>query len=288
LSFLITISAYPDSIGIQVNSLQGLTKKQCNTLMHAFDGIQNPKISFLWGTFNRKFKDNFDCAVVFLERFKNVPSVLQIYGDNATCRRPPRICEAEEVKPQLRTAGIRTALERRDKSTLRAFKRRVGAIRNWVELHAGAKTQKSYVYSLEDDFSEKGFKNLRIYLEPEIPTSWLVGRNPNGTKQKHYNTDGLDFIELHGLLSNLNGNPFSFSNDGVDADFSNGYRPTGNFLPVSTMFSTLREIREFEGSIFTWFWWNNQGIERKFILPSLRNFIIRSHDVSIINKELKK
>lgn len=293
LSVFISSLTHAESIGVQVNSLRGLNESQCSTLLNVFKGVRDPKISFLWSTFDRRQKNGFDCAVEFLKRYQNEESVMQIYATNSTCRRFPRYCEETEIQSWLTIRELNAALESREPELLNEIRQRARDIRRFLDQYRGPSTTISLVYALEDDFTNRAFKVFKEVFDSELPKDYILGRNPNGSRTDNHSLFDSDFIELHNLNGQFN-NEFptlsSLSNDGLDTNYPGS---TGNLKgskPLTTVLAQLRKFQRDDLSLFAWIWWNNQGIElrRDFIEPSKRKFKIDKRIIVLINRKIKK
>lgn len=281
---LAATSALGESVGLHVNSLRGLSAKQCETLLSAYEGVSVPKISFLWKTFDR---GRGDCVRAFTERFSDRPNYVFIYFSNETCRRSPRFCEAgREIGAHYRSREFSSRLERRDRKVLEQISRRGAAISKFISTIESHNSRTVIIYGLEDDWTDRAYRVFKRYADRSLPADIQTARNPNAKDALHVSTHGADFIELHPIESNFRNKACIFSNDGADINLGGRYRALNGALSVPRMSRRIGEAQRRCNHAFLW--WNNQGIENKFIRPSRRSFRIDPKDISVINSILRR
>ena len=262
LALLLLVSAIVQAepkLGVAYYALARFSSTQCDVALSVFDGVAEPSLSILWGTFGKSTV----CLKRFLVKTKDRPALLLIHAWNDTCRVMGRTCTALDLENR----NIRA-------QELGRFLRTIQATNLTVIVSTG----------LEDVSSDAVYFARVKALKTYLPKWALIERNPHG---KAWQFGGASFIESHALQRSIWGLPAIYSNDGWDINFR---LKRGQYRGKTSLPFLLSAVRRNEGGyryVFLW-WRESQGGEQFSVKPDRRRVVVRREDVSKLNRELIK
>lgn len=277
--------ARAEGYGVSYFACAAFTDRQLERALDVFEGVSDPTLTVLYGTFGNVRK----CINRFDERFGSDSSKIIIHSSNETCRRFERFCAVGEVNRHLRADEYNKKLQHRKKRVLRSIKRRGNSIARLLE-SSSLKSQILITTGLEDNFTNRAYRQvIRQLKNSDLKfqnVSWI--RNPVSATARGVSSRGADFIELHTANPSFDTRRCMYSNDGIDIDFGRRYEPLRGSKPFQQLRAIFKKFRRDCG--FVSVWWNTQGIRREgpFIAPRRRTFNIRRRDVRAVNKFIKE
>lgn len=269
---------------------QGFSKAQCTEALKVFKGIENPCLSILWKTFDRPGKAN--CAQKFLFENRAKPHTLQIHFDDSTYRRRKEFYFGA-IAPEYKTQEYNRELRNRDEYVLRLVRERAVEIMEFKRDYGFDTTELILSTGLEDDYSTAAFRAVYEEIKKNITPDVLLARNPNGTKESGIDIAGADFIELHSTKPKFresSGARCITSLDGYGLELSNhnrrGSKP--GVLSMPEVLAFIRRSRARNCRVFLWEPESQGRGQGEFMEPRRRNFRIRSENVRLINKIIRR
>lgn len=262
LLFLFSFSASAQ-VGASFLAAQGFDKKECNAALKVFEGIENPAIAILWGTFTTR---NL-CLQEFLARYAEKQKHVEIHFSN----------EAGRKQGRLRAGELKTLSKKN-------IARRTEKIASFIEKYGPVKTSWYVSLGLEDYYARKTVKRICRSFRARMPI--YVNYVRNGVVDSYLGC--AQFIELHRYDAKIpRGKPCIFNGDGHDVNFGDGRFTLEGRASIQEMSSALRGARK-RGCIVLAWWAGPQGIGRRFVEPRRRRFRIYSSHVSTVNKILRE
>lgn len=275
-----------DSMGLDVLSLESLSKRDCSALLKTMDAAKIQKIGYLWGTFTK----SKECTISFLDKNSEKEHVIRVHATNETCRRGSRRCESSEINHQYTASKYNSLLERGNKNVINNLRRRIKTIKEFFNKHSNQHSRIIISTGLEDNFTKKAFLEvLAIYREELYETNYSILRNPLKQTQYDQSLNLVDVVELHSFDSFFINNNCVFSNDGVDIDLLTSRKPIDiierplSVTEIGYVFSTyISYCRD------VFLWWNTQGVTNKFIPPKKRTISLNHEDLRKIKKLIRR
>lgn len=269
----------PSKKGVYFFALSSYSPEQCDKAISIFDGVPNPRVGILYGTFGY----DTGCLERMIESFGDRPHTVKVFLQNETCRRFGRFCEPErEVLAGFDVDTLNRLIRRRDniaKSEILFRAKQAGDVMRGL---ARAHTELVWATSLEHNFDDVAAEIHTEFVREAIGGALTI--NPVSPFAQYRGAPG-DTFELHGLDWDFDGAAkCSWSNDGIDIDFG-----SGGGLPPFLPWAEIRTAAD--GHIGrgcdVWIWWNNQGLQSRFVAPSQRSFEVSSDAISTIREYLR-
>ena len=159
--------------------------------MTVFDGVDNPALAVLWGTFGR----NKEPMRHFLNHNTHQKHMLVLYFMNGVCQRKGN-CARGEIFPNWSVAKWNHELERNKpaQALVDRISKRVDRIGSFIDKRANLKTVPVLCVCLEDNFTTRAYKTLSRMIK-QAGWDYKITRNPVGSAKTTLPRDGL---ELHG------------------------------------------------------------------------------------------
>jgi hypothetical protein len=275
LVLLITISSEevfakpPKKPFVGFSSFAAMNKKYpCSNFINISKSYSKPAMSVLLSTFGT----NTDCIKRFLSAHADKPHLLQVHLTNETCRRAKGRCTQDEIKPTWGADKYNKELERGNRELKTAIQNRVRFVeRNIIPL-TNSKTTLMLTTGLEDNFSDKAYLNVQLWIKQAGYRGYLV-RNPLADFCSR--TRGAHLCELHSVFSYWAGVPCVFNIDG------------NNLSPREQ----LEQLRKFRFCHALFFWEPvSQGREfgQPFTPPKSRSFNLPTGTVNEYKKTLNQ
>ena len=170
------------------------SKYPCSRFLNISKSYSKPAMTVLLSTFGR----NTECIKRFLNQNINKPHLLQIHLTNETCRRAKGRCTRDEIKPLWGVDKYNQELSRGNKELKKAIQNRVRFVeRNIIPL-TNSRTTLMLTTGLEDNFSEKAYLNVQLWIKQAGYRGYLV-RNP--LEDYCFGNRGSHLCELHSVFS---------------------------------------------------------------------------------------
>ena len=160
MAFLnITKTAQAQMIGQAFYAIENKTFP-CEKSLQVFEGVKNPALMFLWGTFG----DDLSCVEKFLKMNKKEKKVY-IHFSNECCRRNGT-CKKGELMKNVGVKELNSRLEKKDKDTLEKYKKRMEEILLFIDEMQKENPNTTWYIStgLEDNYTSKASKVVFDYL----------------------------------------------------------------------------------------------------------------------------
>ena len=251
--------------------------------MKCFEGIGQPAITFLWGTFGTK-KSNLK---PFFEMNKDKPHLVQVYLTNGVCIRK-RNCKRGEVCRKDTSSKWNRKLRKKNLILKLKLKARVRSVKKTLEKHGNENSRFVLVPQLEDNLTNGAAREFIKIIREVWP--YEVVRNPVGNNPyKHLS--GADALELHHINAPLGGTILYASNDGEDIHFNHR---DATLLPSINSKSVRGYLSRAKSSgvrgIFLWagLWQGLRGDSGGAPPPRRRNCEVPSLDTQAINIWLRE
>ena len=163
MAFLnITKTTQAQTIGQAFYAIENKTFP-CEKSLQVFEGVKNPALMFLWGTFG----DDLSCVEKFLKMNKKEKKVY-IHFSNECCRRNGT-CKKGELMKNVGVKELNSRLEKKDKDTLGKYKKRMEEILSFIDEMQKENPNTTWYIStgLEDNYTLKAkkivYNKLREY-----------------------------------------------------------------------------------------------------------------------------
>lgn len=259
-------------------------KAPCKRMLKALRPLQNPAIQTLWGTFGSSMK----CLNRFTYQFRDRPHLVAVNLLNGSCirRGGDRFCyQGEPFK--VNATQFNRLMQRMRPKTVRTLSRRTSRVRKRFERIMTDNTKLRLHPVLEDDLTNRAFRNLVGVVKNEWP--YQIFRSANSQNRK---LGGASGIELHnfGVFGALSAFPkASWSNDGISisgcsSGTSGGFQASADASQVRGAVTSARAIGS---DVFLWCagW---QGLTDNFRAPRERVMAFQRSDIFLIRNLLRE
>lgn len=280
-------TAWAQPVGASYFAMQGYTSKECNAALKVFDGVKVPAVAVLW----RSFDTHALCLQQFLKRFKDKPHIVEIHFSNEAGRRNKRLAKYEFLSGKS-VANYEHDLRVRDPVTIEAIRSNTDDIIKFIDAFGSINSSFIVSTGLEDNFSDEAWRVVAVTIRNQLPARHLLIRSPLRSYEKDSDSNDIsNAIELHSdrleWLARERTNYCIANLDGTDIDFASGRFSRENTINIATVPYYI-QFNQF-AKCLTFLWWvGPQAGSSKFIEPRRRSFRIRSQDVHLINRLLRK
>ena len=259
-------------LGIAIYAAQN-KEFPCKNAIRSLSGLHEPAISILW----RSFGHSNSCIRSFADNSYNKTHLIVIHSSNEWCRRH-LLCTKQDFLPKLSVKLLNKALEEKDFLVLEAYKKRFLNIQKQLDSIINPNTQVLISTGLEDNYTQKAFRNLKKALRVIVKPPYELIRNPVA------NINSYNLIELHGNVRKAASNKL-VSLDGLSITSHKRFN-RDFFIGLPETKSFIKRHRKNSFAVFLWKrqW---QGVRRSFVPPIRRKFRFTKADVLTVKSLFK-